>query len=269
MVKIGVVIPARNEEAYLGKTLQHLLRQTLKPHVIIVVDDGSTDRTAEVARKYGALVVELPRRSYEALAMPELAEVINMGLKALEKAGRFDYVMVLGADHLLPRDYLEKVVGRMEMDRKLVMASGRMWGVKAYPDMPVGSGRVYRFSFLKEIGGFPLNYGWEDYPLFKALMKGYRIRCFMDIVTFPQRPIKLSKRKMLFLGMGMKALGYDPIYFLGKFILTFLKEPTSALNMLAGYLAPNVQKYHDLGDFTRRWQRRKLYMRALRVVGAQ
>ena len=54
---VSVIIPARNEEHNLPALLQSLASQPVKPHEILVVDDGSTDRTAEVARQLGATVI--------------------------------------------------------------------------------------------------------------------------------------------------------------------------------------------------------------------
>ena len=53
----SVIIPARNEEHNLPTLLRSLAAQPVKPHEIIVVDDGSTDRTAEWARQLGAKVI--------------------------------------------------------------------------------------------------------------------------------------------------------------------------------------------------------------------
>jgi 4,4'-diaponeurosporenoate glycosyltransferase len=55
--KVSVIIPARNEEHNLPKLLRSLVGQSLKPAEIIVVDDGSTDRTADLARELGATVI--------------------------------------------------------------------------------------------------------------------------------------------------------------------------------------------------------------------
>lgn len=54
---VSVIIPARNEEQNLPTLLRSLAGQSVRPREIIVVDDGSTDRTAEVARQHGATVM--------------------------------------------------------------------------------------------------------------------------------------------------------------------------------------------------------------------
>src|SRR5918992_1922379 len=63
-VRISVVIPALNEEAAIGSVVGEVPRQLV--HEIVVVDNGSTDRTAEVAAAAGARVVSEPRRGYGA-----------------------------------------------------------------------------------------------------------------------------------------------------------------------------------------------------------
>lgn len=55
--RLTVIIPARNEEHNLPRLLESLAEQSLRPCEIIVVDDGSTDRSAEVAREHGARVL--------------------------------------------------------------------------------------------------------------------------------------------------------------------------------------------------------------------
>jgi len=61
-VRVSVVIPARNEEAYLPSALEAVLAQTLPPFEVIVVDNASTDRTREVAEAFGARVVFCGRK---------------------------------------------------------------------------------------------------------------------------------------------------------------------------------------------------------------
>ena len=51
-IKVSILVPAYNVEAYLDECLQSLLSQTLKEVEIVVVDDGSSDRTATIAEQY-------------------------------------------------------------------------------------------------------------------------------------------------------------------------------------------------------------------------
>ena len=74
------VIPARNEERHLEKPLLAIRRQSIPPNKIIVVNDGSTDRTSEIAEKYADIVVELSDRGYNVIATSAISGVINQGL---------------------------------------------------------------------------------------------------------------------------------------------------------------------------------------------
>ena len=61
-MKVAVVIPALNEEENIGSVLSEIPRELI--HSIYVADNGSTDRTAEIAREAGAVVVEAPIKGY-------------------------------------------------------------------------------------------------------------------------------------------------------------------------------------------------------------
>jgi GT2 family glycosyltransferase len=66
---ISCIVPAHNEEALLGRTLAALdtsMRALGEPYEVIVVDDASTDRTADIAREQGARVVSINRRQIAA-----------------------------------------------------------------------------------------------------------------------------------------------------------------------------------------------------------
>src|SRR6266516_2395856 len=68
MKKISIVIPALNEETGIGPVLREIPISTIKQMgyetEILVVDNGSTDRTPQLAREYGATVITQPIRGY-------------------------------------------------------------------------------------------------------------------------------------------------------------------------------------------------------------
>ncbi|MBJ7513576.1 MAG: glycosyltransferase, partial [Acidimicrobiia bacterium] len=60
---VSIIIPAFNAQEYLGETIDSVLAQTYRPLEIIVIDDGSTDDTVEMARAYGDPVVVIEQEN--------------------------------------------------------------------------------------------------------------------------------------------------------------------------------------------------------------
>ena len=82
MKSVGAVIKVRDEEAVIEKSLLNLLSQTMRVFVV-VVNDGSIDRTGEIASNYADVVINLPRHKESWVGRPELAGVVNAGLNVL------------------------------------------------------------------------------------------------------------------------------------------------------------------------------------------
>ena len=95
---VTVVIPAYNAAAFLPRTLRSLAEQTWRPQQVIVVDDGSTDGTVDVARQHGAQCLQQSRGG------PGAAR--NRGLAEAEG----DYVAFLDADDWYALDKLERSI---------------------------------------------------------------------------------------------------------------------------------------------------------------
>lgn len=105
-IPVSVVVPAFDEEDGIGATIAEL-RAALErggiEHEILVVDDGSRDRTAERARVAGATVVSLPEnRGYGA------------ALKAGFRAAKFDTVVIIDADGTYPADAIPSLLEHAE-----------------------------------------------------------------------------------------------------------------------------------------------------------
>ena len=110
---ISVIIPARNEEENLPRLLASLSVQTKKPLEIIVVDDDSTDATAEIAKEHGARVISL-----KDLPQGWIGKTWACHNGAKNAKGK--YYLFLDADTFLRKDGLEKIAGCAKKHRGVV-----------------------------------------------------------------------------------------------------------------------------------------------------
>ncbi|MHB8584806.1 MAG: glycosyltransferase family 2 protein [Thermoplasmatota archaeon] len=99
---VGYLIAAYNEEASIGPCIESVLRQEIPPQAIVVVDDGSTDRTSAVASEYrsqGVTVITLPSNRGRTYAL-------EAGLPHLST----DLVAITDADSLTHPQYIREVL---------------------------------------------------------------------------------------------------------------------------------------------------------------
>lgn len=247
----GVVVCARNEEKVIGECLASLREQTAKVF-IIVVNDGSSDKTSEVASKYANIIVNLPRHKESWAGKPELARVINAGLDVLKEM-KIAYVLISGADTVYPPSYIEEMVGRMK-EKNIVLASGVAESEVFRSLSPRGSGRVIDVEWFKSVGfRYPENYGFEGYLVYKALSEGRKAAVFPDLRFKLVRGTRLSRQKMYFWGKGMKALNYWWPYAIGRIIIIGLRKTQNSHEMLKGYLS-STPIYEDVRRFVPRFQ---------------
>ena len=106
---VSCIVPARNAERFIAATLDSVLAQRARPIEIIVVDDGSTDRTAAIVEGYGEAVCRLVGPATGP------AQARNVGVA--RAAGRF--VAFIDADDLWHADKLERQLARFAADPTL------------------------------------------------------------------------------------------------------------------------------------------------------
>jgi cellulose synthase/poly-beta-1,6-N-acetylglucosamine synthase-like glycosyltransferase len=116
-MKISVVIPAYNEERYIRNTLEALSSQSCKPDEIIVVDNASSDKTAQIAKKLGAKLVFEPKRG------------VAWARQAGFCAACGEIIVSTDADSIFPKDWLLKIKKEFSKNPKLVGLSGPIWPI--------------------------------------------------------------------------------------------------------------------------------------------
>ena len=244
----GVVVTTRNGGETIISSLNSIMNQTLQPTTLCVVDDGSTDSTPQILRKFSekfsdrVYTVALPDRGYD---IRRVMRNINIGIQEIRRLGiETKYTMISGDDCIYQRNYAEYIVEKMEREPKLVIASGDFENAKAPSSAPKGSSRFIKNSFLKRLGnGYPPHYGSESWMLKKALQQGCRVECFPETRYKHLRELG-SKHQFRDWGAAMACLGYHPLWVLYrcfKYLHTHLLPPKS-LVMLWHYFIPINRK---------------------------
>ena len=201
-MRVSVVIPARNEEAYLPSALEAVLAQTLPPFEVIVVDNASTDRTREVAEAFGARVVFCGRKG--------VAYARQAGLLA----ARGEWVAMTDADSLPTPRWLERLAhkapGAVVVYGPLrfygvspLEAAFSEWGYRAFLNLMALLGRpnlaganmmVLKEAALK-VGGFPEVEARED------VLLGWRLKA-LGPVRYARDALVLTSARRLQGGWG-------------------------------------------------------------------
>ena len=236
-----VVVVARNAAQNISSTLSSLIHQTLPPTRIVVVNDGSSDKTSEILAQASyenptVRSLTLPERGYDITRVPSN---INLAIESTSDL-KTEYLMISGDDCTYPTEYVEFILKRLGDSRKIVVASGRpsQSGIAAQEHSPSGSGRIVRASFLQDVGGtFPSRAGWEAWLLFKAAQMGLETRLFSELTYTHVRP-RGTSHQFTYWGAAMHSLGYHPLYALGRVVRSLIR--TTSLNppmgLLKGYL---------------------------------
>ena len=177
--------------------------------------------------------------------------------------------MILGADQILPNDYLDKIIARMNRDPNVVITSGSIEG--EFANVPRGGGRVVRFDFWKKLGlTYPVNYLYEGYLILKAQSLGYDVEYYPDLIMKTQRKTGTTYYPKLYFyyGIGLKALGFTlPSFFLAMFSLV-KKNPRSSYHLFRGFFSNYDNLYEpELRSYVRKRQQNNLKQLRKKIFG--
>lgn len=213
-MRYGLLIPARNEATALPLLFERLdeLAAGSRPWVTLVVDNGSTDGTAEVARRLGARVVSEPRPGY--------GQACLAGIDALRQSGPPDILVFLDADDLTAPAHLGELLGPIERDEADLVVGERVpstanRGVRWHARLgnrlvlsilrwrygsrvrDMGPFRAIRWETLEGLRLDDRSYGWYVQMQVRALREEYRV---------VGRPVEFERRTV-----GVSKISGDPI----------------------------------------------------------
>ncbi len=216
MPRISVIIPAHNVERYVAEAIDSVLNQTLTPAEVVIVDDGSNDRTGEIASRYGQPVKVISQRVGGSGPARNLAVRNSTG----------DWLAFLDADDIWLPEKLERQFAKVGPETRFVCSDRYNFGdVQGMPEVhgelqPQREGDVFeillregnfivtssvvlrRDAFI-EAGGFPIDEDLmvaQDWDLWMRVTALYPIvACHEPLVRYRLHPGGSSRQleKML------------------------------------------------------------------------
>jgi glycosyltransferase involved in cell wall biosynthesis len=248
-----LITPARNEAAFLEKTIESVIHQTILPVKWVIVDDGSTDATADIVRRHlpqhhWMELVQMPQRRDRSFAAKVGA--FNAGYERV-KGLRWDVIGNLDGDISFGADHFEFLTGKFAMDATLGVA-GTIFKEEGYSSDKdsfegrahvAGQCQLFRKQCWEQIGGYiPHRAGGIDWmAVVTARMKGWKTESFRERWFFHYRRLGTAERGVLsslFLyGQKDYYLGGHPVWELFRALYRAAKRPfiTGGLALSLGY----------------------------------
>lgn len=198
-IKYVLITPARNEERLIGKVLESVVSQTIAPRKWIIVDDGSTDRTAEIVKGYEGrydFIELMSNAGSEQRSFTSKASAVNGAYERLSGL-EFDFIGNVDADLSFPPDYMERLLGEIERDPRIGVGSGiyveEVNGRLVHPATSLnhvpGATQLFRRRCFEQIGRYASTRagGMDTVANIKARMLGWETRQFPHLQTLHHR----------------------------------------------------------------------------------
>lgn len=224
-MKILVVIPAFNEENFIKLTLDSFLNQTYKNFNLIVVNDGSTDKTESIASayidKFNSFKIVNSYQNAEHQPGAKVVRTFYKGLQTIDY-NKFDLICKFDADIILPKNYFEIIVEKLKSDVQIGMIGGHIYVEKnkqwIYENVANkkhirGAIKSYRTSCFKAIGGIRETIGWDNIDELIAIQQGWKVEVLpeLKVKLLKETGFVYQKSKAEKLGNYFYQLGLDPV----------------------------------------------------------
>jgi biofilm PGA synthesis N-glycosyltransferase PgaC len=248
----AVISPMRDEARHLPRLAEALAQQQLRPARWVIVDDGSTDGTRELAHELAErhdwiMAVDSGSGHERARGAP-IVEAFNTGLRQLD--GEPDFVVKLDGDLYVPPHYFAWVADTFGADERagivggtVLVHDGERWTLDKVSSRAVhGVAKAYRTACLRQMGGLRASMGWDGIDDYAARARGWRSRVLSEltILHYDKRGTKQRWWKSRFEeGLGAHYMGYRPDFLALRVLYRMAVERPPVLGGLllgAGYV---------------------------------
>jgi glycosyltransferase involved in cell wall biosynthesis len=203
-LRFAIIIPAFNEEHLISLCLESLIHQTLMPSKIIVVDDGSTDKTLEIIQGFlkTSPLIKILSSKVKTSHQPG-AKVIKAFKSGLETISIEDYDIIckFDADLEFPANYLEQLNKIFLEHPKVGLCGGvctilknENWQIENLTnfDHVRGALKAYRAEAFIHIDGLQSQMGWDTADEFKLHYRAWQIQVDKSLKVKHHRPTASS-----------------------------------------------------------------------------
>ena len=284
-----IITPARDEAQHIEWTIKSVAQQIVLPAQWIIVDDGSTDRTAEIVLKHLPALPFITLLRLDGIARRNFGSKVaafNAGLKLLEGT-QYTFIGNLDADISFGPDYYANILAEFHENANLGLAGGivftKFGDVFDTDDRTLdsvgGAVQLFRRECFEEIGGYlALPRGGIDAAAeIMARMRGWTVRKFPKNKVWEYRRTGSADGGSLFsmfkLGVRFHTLGYSTSFFILRSIYKAKSRPyvLGSAAMLLGFLFARVRGYPfsltpEAVSYLRSEQAKKLRERVSGVV---
>ncbi len=271
-----IVIPAHNEEDSIALTLDSLIKQTLLPKRVVVVNDNSTDSTQKIVEEYvkNHHFISLVNTTSSEKHLPG-AKIINAFYKGYEILDDdYDVICKYDADLIFPDNYLETLALHFKSNDRLGMAAGfcyieknNQWVLENLTgkDHIRGALKAYRKQCFEDIGKLKQSIGWDTIDELLARYYNWEFTTDESLHVKHLKPTGASYNKaakfMQGEAMYKMRLGFA-LTFLTGLKMAYKKKKVSVLkDYISGYFKASKNKTpylvsSDQGQFIRktRWK---------------
>lgn len=201
-----IVIPAHNEEAFIALTLQSLISQTVLPKKVVVVNDNSTDKTAEIVTAFAKEnpFITLANKTSSAIHLPgsKVIQAFHKGFETLDE--EYDVIVKLDADLILPNNYFETILNIFEKDATIGMAGGFAyiekngeWILENLTDKDHirGAFKAYRKACFQQIGNLKPAMGWDTVDELLSKFYGWKVVTDASLIVKHLKPTGANYNK--------------------------------------------------------------------------
>ncbi|MDD3459184.1 MAG: glycosyltransferase family A protein [Weeksellaceae bacterium] len=213
-MKYSIVIPVHNEEKHLAHCLESVLEQSLQAAEVIVVDDNSTDDSAQIATEFQRKFPQLRLISSETLSNHHEpgAKIVNAFYKGFEQISKdWDFIVKLDADVILTANYFKKIAECFQSGQNIGIAGGVAFIEKndEWVAENIGDKRQVRGPFksytkecFEKIGGIRRTIGWDTLDEIMAASQGFKVEVIPDLIVKLQKPTGTDYKKIHTQKMG-------------------------------------------------------------------